>query len=404
MQVLVFGDDTGPCLAVARSLGRRGIEVHLTTQFTASAASRSNYVTAVHPVPLYAEDGTRWVGAVRELIARHAFCLLVPTSDSSLENLMRHRDDFRGAAIAAPNAEAAAAFTDKYLTRQLARQAGVPVAEGTLVERIGAKWEMDGELAPPVVLKRRNAYRSGERAQKAEVLLARTYAELRRGLDSGRFDLVEAFLPGFCRGISVLARDGRVLMAHQHRRLRQKHPTGPGSSRVSEACDPQLLGWTESLVAATRFTGVAMFEYRHDPHSGRTVLLEVNPRFWGSLPLALAAGADFPARLFELLVEGREPPQAIGSRPGVTKLNLDYELHALSASFEQARGFLDHARLAASAMRLAARLVTGRSFDSWAADDPAPFRAERQQVLAWLRRALAARVLYSGRPRLEAAE
>lgn len=404
MKVLVFGDDTGPCLAVARSLGRRGIEVHLTTQFTASAASESNYVGAVHPVPLYAGDGAGWVGSVRELIARHAFSLLVPTSDSSLENLIRHQDDFGRAAVAAPNAEAAAAFTDKYLTRQLACQTGVPVAEGTLVERIGARWEMEQELAPPVVLKRRNAYRSGERAQKAEVLVAATGAELRGGLDSGRFDLAEAFLPGFCRGISVLARDGKVLMAHQHRRLRQKHPTGPGSSRVSEACDPQLLQWTERLVGATRLTGVAMFEYRHDPHSGRTVLLEVNPRFWGSLPLALAAGAEFPARLFEMLIEGRDPPRSIGSRPGVIKLNLDYELHALSALFEQRRGLIDRARLAASAVRLAARLVTGRSFDSWASDDPAPFRAERRQVLAWLRRAIAARVFSSGRPRLEAAE
>lgn len=404
MKVLVFGDDTGPCLAVARSLGRRGIEVHLTTQFTASAASESNFVAAVHPVPLYAGDGARWVGVVRELIARHSFCLLIPTSDSSLESLMRHQHDFGGVTVAAPNAEAAAVFTDKYLTRQLAREAGVPVAEGTLVERVGAKWEMDEQIPLPVVLKRRNAYRCGERAQKAEVLLAGTAAELRRGLDSGRFDLVEAFLPGFGRGISVLARDGRVLMAHQHRRLRQKHATGPGSSRVSEACDPQLLEWTESLVAAAQLTGVAMFEYRHDPHSGRTVLLEVNPRFWGSLPLALAAGADFPARLFEMVVDRRDPSRAIGSRPGVIKLNLDYELHALSASFEQRRGLFGQARLTAGAMRLAARLMTGRSFDSWASDDPAPFRAERRHVVARLRRALAARVWNSGRPRLEAAE
>ena len=32
--------------------------------------------------------------------------------------------------------------------------------------------------------------------------------------------------------------------------------------------------------------------------------MEINGRFWGSLPLATAAGADFPAMLAELLLTG----------------------------------------------------------------------------------------------------
>lgn len=39
-----------------------------------------------------------------------------------------------------------------------------------------------------------------------------------------------------------------------------------------------------------------MVEYRVDPE-GRPWLMEVNARFWGSLQLAIDAGADFPAWL-----------------------------------------------------------------------------------------------------------
>jgi predicted ATP-grasp superfamily ATP-dependent carboligase len=403
MKVLVFGDDTGPCLAAARSFARRGIEVHLTTQDGQGAASRSRFVARVHPLPLYRGDGAGWLEALREICAAHAYVLLVPTSDSSLEQLLKHQADLPGMTLAVPNPEAAAAFTDKALTRQLAMELEVPIAEGTRIEKIDGRWGLEADLPLPVVLKRRRSYRCGEPDQKAPVLLVDSPCKLQRAIGTGRFDLAESALPGFCRGVSVLARGGRVLAAHQHRRLRQKHATGPSSSRISEPCDPQLLEWTERLVAETALTGVAMFEYRHDPDGGRTVLLEVNPRLWGSLPLALAAGADFPALLLAMLVAGQAPPRQVGSRAGVLKLNLGYEVYALSASAGRARGLRERLGLWARAGLLAARLLTGRAFDSWAPDDPEPFRAERWQVLSAVRGALRQRVRGAWRPRLGAA-
>jgi len=48
-----------------------------------------------------------------------------------------------------------------------------------------------------------------------------------------------------------------------------------------------------------------MVEFKVDPESGRWILIEVNGRFWGSLPLAIESGVDFPHALAELLVRGR---------------------------------------------------------------------------------------------------
>ena len=51
-----------------------------------------------------------------------------------------------------------------------------------------------------------------------------------------------------------------------------------------------------------------MFEFRVDNGSGAWALLEVNARPWGSLPLPVALGADFPYRWYRLLVEGDRNP------------------------------------------------------------------------------------------------
>ena len=57
---------------------------------------------------------------------------------------------------------------------------------------------------------------------------------------------------------------------------------------------------------ALRYTGVAMVEFKVNAKTGEFVLIEINGRFWGSLPLAVAAGANFPLWLYQMWVENRE--------------------------------------------------------------------------------------------------
>ena len=54
-----------------------------------------------------------------------------------------------------------------------------------------------------------------------------------------------------------------------------------------------------ALLKKLNWHGVAMVEFRQRPN-GDPVFLEVNGRFWNSLPLACYAGADFPAMLAKI--------------------------------------------------------------------------------------------------------
>ena len=58
-----------------------------------------------------------------------------------------------------------------------------------------------------------------------------------------------------------------------------------------------------------------MVEWKVDPHDGRPRLLEINPRFWGSLELASRAGIDFPL-LYGLAASGKRLPEASRYRVG----------------------------------------------------------------------------------------
>ncbi len=89
-----------------------------------------------------------------------------------------------------------------------------------------------------------------------------------------------------------------------HRRIRDVHPTGSGSAvRVSVKPDPKLRDASLAILKALNWHGVAMVEFRQRP-DGEFVFLEVNGRFWNSLPLACYAGSDFPAGVAEIAERG----------------------------------------------------------------------------------------------------
>jgi predicted ATP-grasp superfamily ATP-dependent carboligase len=55
-----------------------------------------------------------------------------------------------------------------------------------------------------------------------------------------------------------------------------------------------LIRQSIALFKEIGIVGVAMTEYKVDVRTGTPVLMEINPRFWGSLQLAIYAGVNFP--------------------------------------------------------------------------------------------------------------
>ena len=119
--------------------------------------------------------------------------------------------------------------------------------------------------------------------------------------------MVQECLPpgGEALGVGVLmnfASESKAAFAY--RRLREYPITGGPSTLRESIRDDALVGIAERLLSLLGWVGVAMVEFKVDPRDGRPKLLEVNPRFWGSLQHAIACGVDFPFLLYSLAMEG----------------------------------------------------------------------------------------------------
>ncbi|MCL4518742.1 MAG: ATP-grasp domain-containing protein [Thaumarchaeota archaeon] len=88
-----------------------------------------------------------------------------------------------------------------------------------------------------------------------------------------------------------------------HKRLREGLPYGGPSTCARSWFDEKLAEYGIRILEALDWNGVAMVEFRKSK-SGEFKLLEINPKFWGSLDLALASGVDFPKLVVNCIVDG----------------------------------------------------------------------------------------------------
>jgi hypothetical protein len=119
--------------------------------------------------------------------------------------------------------------------------------------------------------------------------------------------LLQQRISGKGCGIAGLFVAGVPACTGGHVRLREAHATGGVSTYCESRVVEGALRAARTLMEALRWTGVAMVEFKLPP-AGPPVLMEVNPRLWGTLPLYVRAGADVPLAALEHALDGRVPP------------------------------------------------------------------------------------------------
>jgi predicted ATP-grasp superfamily ATP-dependent carboligase len=127
--------------------------------------------------------------------------------------------------------------------------------------------------------------------------------DLEKHFDQYGSQLLQHRLPSDGRsvGVSLLFDSKSQLVANfVHERI-SSFPVsgGPSTNRIGIRED-DLLEKSVKLLQKLNWQGIAMVEWKFDSTTGIPFLLEINPRFWGSLELAVRSGVNFPVLYFDL--------------------------------------------------------------------------------------------------------
>lgn len=317
-RILVLDGDMGSALAIVRSLGAQGWNVEVSSPVTHGIASHSRFTShkSTYANPMTSE--AEFLSWMEVLLAQDVYALVIPVTERTLVPLMKIRQKKGAEKLAMASNEALEAVLDKSKTTALAQSLNIPLPEALTITSNAdmLQFVADGGLKKssptegPMVIKPGRSIGQGKNGpRKLEVQYAFNLEEAQNQIDAflnyGDV-IVQDYFQGQGVGVELLAADGEIQYAFQHLRVHELPVTGGASClRKSMPIEPVLFEAAQKLMRALRWTGVAMVEFKWNPTTRAFVLVEINGRFWGSLPLAVAAGADFPGMLAELLVEGK---------------------------------------------------------------------------------------------------
>ena len=244
-KVLVMGDDVRSLLSVIRSLGRGGVEVHMTWHPKDSEALHSRYLTKAHHLPLFDSEDDHWKEALIGLMKREQFDLVIPCSDPTLIPLQTHRYDLEPfGKIYLLEDDVSPWFPTNSAQTSLARSAGVHMPREWVVNNLEEAESLLMELQLPVVLKPEFSFDPkvvGPRRKVRKLYSWVDYLRLVKIMLGGGPVAVQENFIGDGVGVELFLSAGNPLMCFQHRRLHEPMHGGGSSYRQSVPVDPALL-------------------------------------------------------------------------------------------------------------------------------------------------------------------
>jgi len=356
-------------LSIARSLGRRGVQVRIVN----SPGNESAYSRYARFYPI--ASGAGFEAAVEEFLLGAAGAelqgsVLLTASDEGINVLAANRDELaRRYRLDLSDAKGAVAMLDKRATYEIARAAGVATPR---FWRIGSAADIEtvrGDLVFPLIVKPLHTH-VAEYAFGAKFVLVTSLDELGLALaglaDAGIASFLVEHVPGpdtnLASYYTYLDEDGEPQFDFTKRIIRRS-PSGMGlatyhvTDRVEGLREPAL-----ALLRAAGVRGVANVEFKTDPRDGTRRLMECNARFTAANCLLTSAGVDLSWYVYARAC-GLPLPAMDSYRTGVTLWDPVRDLK----SYHQlrGRGEIDRRTYVRSVLRR-------QTLPTFAWDDPQP--------------------------------
>jgi predicted ATP-grasp superfamily ATP-dependent carboligase len=237
--------------------------------------------------------------------------VLIPGHEDILA-VARYRDRLPGnVVLPVGDAETIGLTINKWHIIRLAKAAGVPVPRTLKPENQQELVDHARSIGYPAVVKTQLgnsgkgvfiAHNASECVSRFERLV-QTYH-----LPVANWPVIQAFAPGAGYGVCLLYNQGQFRASFCERYIRCKDGQFGTSVFRESVRAPKLEAYGRALMESLAWHGVAHLDFHYDEATGEAALIEVNPRFWGALDLAVRAGVDFPWLLYRMGVDGDVEP------------------------------------------------------------------------------------------------
>jgi len=316
---LVTDASNRAALAVIRSLGMKDIYVAAGDETAFNAGFLSKYCRHKVLYPSPQRNVQEFLNYMLKLVRKEKYDLLIPITDFTTIPLSKHKEKFEPyVTVAVPSYSTMVKTSDKALTIKIAAEHGIPYPKTIFVESVKDVETIAKEIEYPAVIKPRTKVIWANGSAMMMKVTQRNYAynpndliakyknivSQNEVLTQRRYlPIIQEYVRGTGYGVEALFHNSELKAIFSHKRLREYPITGGASTLRVSVNNKKLNKLAVKMLKAINWQGVAMVEFKLNGQQ-EPKLIEVNGRFWGSLPLAIASGVDFPYLLYKSMVEG----------------------------------------------------------------------------------------------------
>lgn len=281
-----------------RNLKKHDLEVVVSDSSSIGMCQFSRFSSGFNKYTSHYEDENKFISDVLDICLSKEIKLILP-SHNETEIIARHKHKFSSNLVAMiPEESHCKMFNNKSNAYDYVSKIGIPVPyriKYSDPNQIAQSLKGKGVKKTVIKLLTGNSSKGvfyGENPEHTQRLVKRLIEKYE--LVPSRHPQIEEYIKGEGYGCSVLYSKGKFITHFTHRRLRDKIETGGTSTFREAAIHEGIEVATKTIFDSLGWNGLAMCEFKVCPDTGRFWFIEINPRMWGSIPLAIESGVQFP--------------------------------------------------------------------------------------------------------------
>ncbi len=238
--------------------------------------------------------GSEWIALINQAVEKNKIDVVLPVSEDGFTALVKHKQLISNPEklVYLASWESFQTANNKWLLAKHMEKFKISFPNSVLVP----KGKYDGmameKINYPILVKPINNTSSGDGIVKVNDKKELLHYFKSKG--TSRDQLIQEYIKGYDLGCNVLCKAGKILAFT----IQKGNLWGPKRFSAQTGLDfvdePEVYEIVKKLMKSLHWSGVANVDMRFDAENGIFKVLEINPRFWGTLNGSLVAGVNFP--------------------------------------------------------------------------------------------------------------
>lgn len=295
MKIAILDSESRKALALTRAFGKNNCDVINISLYRQNISKYSKFSFK----GIYLKN----YNLLNEILKNENVDIIIPCEEKSTGFLIENKNLFKNFFTILPLKKSFEITLDKGKTMIYANNLGLRIPKTfqfNRIEEMNLFFRNLKENEYPFIIKPKIS--SGSRGIKK----VRNFKDYLNNIDKilkfYGMPIIQEYIPkeGKAIGASYLFSNGKEMMHSIHERIREYPVNGGPSTYCRSVFNKEAYTIGKNILEKLKWNGFAMVEFKEDIRTKELILLEINPRPWGTIALPLKSGNDYTKKIIEI--------------------------------------------------------------------------------------------------------